>query len=307
MLVGPLIDRAVELDVQEARFARAAARAVAGDRAGALADLVAYVAREPNPEHLAEARALRAGLGEKSEPSERNGRNDDTHLSPRLLARIRLIEDRPDAALRALGGTCTRELPANRLVAIGMVHEYADQRTAARGCYEMAAASGDPGALARLARLDARLSDGELRLADRRLLERAAGMDVAAAWWALARLELAAGTPEGASSARTRAGAALALVGKNASAADSWVPAAEATERELSTSWLAAEESRRLHQGRASLLAQGWRCSRSCCCSDAAGAAGPSRRRCESGPVSSRRSRRRSPSCGTTSSSTAPG
>ena len=32
------IDRAVELDVQEARFARAAARAVAGDRAGALRD-----------------------------------------------------------------------------------------------------------------------------------------------------------------------------------------------------------------------------------------------------------------------------
>ena len=210
-LVGPWIDRAVELDVQEARFARAATRAVAGDRPGALADLVAYVAREPNPEHLAEARALRAGLGEKADPSERNGRNDDAHLSPRLLARIRLIEDRPDAALRALGGTCTRELPTDRLVAIGMVYEYADQRTAARGCYEMAGATGDRVALTRLARLDARLSDGELRLADRRLLEQAARLDVAAAWWALARLELSAGAAGDAGAARTHAALALGL------------------------------------------------------------------------------------------------
>jgi tetratricopeptide (TPR) repeat protein len=241
-LVGPWIDRAVELDVQEARFARAAARAVAGDRPGALADLVAYVAREPNPEHLAEARALRAGLAEKPDGAERNGRNDDSHLSPRLLARIRLIEDRPDAALRALGGTCTRELPANRLLAIGMVHEYADQRAAARGCYEMAAASGDTAALTRLARLDARLSDGELRSADRRLLEQAAGLDVAAAWWALARLEISAGARE---PARTHAARALAVAAKSPAPVDSWVPAAEAADRELSESWNAAEETRR--------------------------------------------------------------
>ena len=255
VLVGPWIDRAVELDVQEARFARAATRAVAGDRAGALADLVAYVAREPNPEHLAEARALRAGLGEKADPSERNGRNDDTHLSPRLLARIRLIEDRPDAALRALGGTCTRELPTNRLVAIGMVHEYADQRTAARGCYEMAGATGDRGALTRLARLDTRLSDDELRLADRRPLEQAARLDVAAAWWVLARLELSADAAGDAGAARTHAAHALALAAKSPSAADSWIPAAEAAERDLSRSWRAAEETRHSRRRRAELAA----------------------------------------------------
>ncbi len=251
-LVGPWIDRAVELDVQEARFARAATRAVAGDRAGALADLVAYVAREPNPEHLAEARALRAGLGERAAPSERN---DDTHLSPRLLARIRLIEDRPDAALRALGGTCTRELPTNRLVAIGMVYEYADRRTAARGCYEMAGATGDRGALTRLARLDARLSDSELRLADRRRLEQAARLDVAAAWWALARLELSAGAAGDAGAARTHAALALSLAAKSPSAADSWIPAAEAAERELSRSWRAAEETRHSRRRRAEFAA----------------------------------------------------
>ncbi len=254
-LVGPWIDRAVELDVQEARFARAATRAVAGDRAGALADLVAYVAREPNPEHLAEARALRAGLGEKADPSEGNGRNDDTHLSPRLLARIRLIEDRPDAALRALGGTCTRELPTSRLVAIGMVYEYADQRTGARGCYEMAGATGDRGALTRLARLDARLSDSELRLADRRRLEQAASLDVAAAWWALARLDLSARPTGDASAARTHAELALALAAKSPAAADSWVPAAEAAERELSQSWRVAEEARRSRRRRGEFVA----------------------------------------------------
>ncbi len=254
-LVGPWIDRAVELDVQEARFARAATRAVAGDRVGALADLVAYVAREPNPEHLAEARALRAGLGQKADPGERDGRNDDAHLSPRLLARIRLIEDRPDAALRALGGTCTRELPTGRLVAIGMVYEYADQRTAARGCYEMAGAAGERGALARLARLDARLPDSELRLADRRLLEQAARLDVAAAWWALARLEISAGAAGDAGAARTHAALALALAAKSPAAADSWTAAAEAAERELSRSWRAAEETRRARRRRAEFAA----------------------------------------------------
>ena len=254
-LVGPWIDRAVELDVQEARFARAATRAVAGDRVGALADLVAYVAREPNPEHLAEARALRAGLGQKADPGERDGRNDDAHLSPRLLARIRLIEDRPDAALRALGGTCTRELPTGRLVAIGMVYEYADQRTAARGCYEMAGDAGERGALVRLARLDARLPDSELRLADRRLLEQAARLDVAAAWWALARLEISAGAAGDAGAARTHAALALALAAKSPAAADSWTAAAEAAERELSRSWRAAEETRRARRRRAEFAA----------------------------------------------------
>ena len=89
-LVRPLIDRAVALDVQEARFARAIARAATGDRAGAVADLTAYVAREPNPEHLAEARALRAEIEDRASP------RGDSQPSPELLARIRLLEDKPE-------------------------------------------------------------------------------------------------------------------------------------------------------------------------------------------------------------------
>ena len=168
-LVRPLIDRAVALDVQEARFTRAIARGAAGDRAGALADLTAYVAREPNPEHLAEARALRAEIEDRAGP------RGDAQPSPHLLARIRLLEDKPDWALRALGGPCARDVPADRLVALGLVNEYADRLSAARVCYELAANAGGAFAaagLVRAANLDARLPEAELRKADRRTLGR---------------------------------------------------------------------------------------------------------------------------------------
>ena len=190
-LVRPLIDRAVALDVQEARFTRAIARGAAGDRAGALADLTAYVAREPNPEHLAEARALRAEIDDRAGP------RADAQPSPHLLARIRLLEDKPDWALRALGGPCTRDVPADRLVALGLVNEYADRLSAARVCYELAANAGGAFAasgLVRAANLDARLPEAELRKADRRTLAAAAAAKIGAAEWALARLAEARAT-----------------------------------------------------------------------------------------------------------------
>jgi tetratricopeptide (TPR) repeat protein len=233
------IDRAVALDVQEARFARALSRAASGDRAGALSDLVAYVAREPRPAHLAEARALRAGLG---------GR--DARPSPERLARIRLLEGHPDAALGALGGDCTAELPQERLRAIGVVHEYADAYTAARRCYELASAGGDPTSLARLARLDARLPDADLLTADRATLERAAGREIPAAFWALARLDAARGD---STAALARADRALALAARAAASDGSgvrpgaddaaqdatWLPAA----RVARDGWAAARQT----------------------------------------------------------------
>jgi signal transduction histidine kinase len=227
-LTRPWVDRAVALDVQEARFTRALARAAGGDRAGALDDLVAYVAREPRPAHLAEARALRAGLaGGEGRPS------------PERLARIRLLEDRPDAALRALGGVCAPGLPADRLVAVGLVHEYADRRAAARACYEQAAAAApdDGPTLARLARLDARLPDEELAAVARAPLERAAAHGVAAADWALARLDSASGAAVVALDGADRA---LTLAAKSAGAADVWIPAA----REARARWAAAGRER---------------------------------------------------------------
>ncbi|HVR04274.1 MAG TPA: tetratricopeptide repeat protein [Polyangia bacterium] len=227
-LTRPWVDRAVALDVQEARFARALARAAAGDRAGALDDLVSYVAREPRPPHLAEARALRAGLaGGEGRPSVER------------LARIRLLEERPDAALRALGGACAPGLAVDRLVALGLVHEYADRRAAARACYELGAvvAPDDGPALVRLARLDARLPDDELAGARRAPLERAAARGVGAAAWALARLDAATGAPVAALDEVERA---LALTATSGGSADVWVPAA----REARARWAAVGRER---------------------------------------------------------------
>ncbi|HEY5089282.1 MAG TPA: tetratricopeptide repeat protein, partial [Polyangia bacterium] len=235
-LVAPWIDRAVDLDVQDARFARAVARAAAGDRGGALADLVAYIAREPNPEHLTEARALRAGLADG--PA---ARSRERRPSPQLVARIRLLEDRPDAALRALGGTCTPDLPSDRLLAMGLCHEYADQRAAARNCYELASVADDPAALLRLARLDARLDDAELRQADRKPLGRAAGRDIPSALWALARLAATDGDPAGALAETERA---LAVAPQDATDADVWLPEARAAAQRWSEARRAEERGR---------------------------------------------------------------
>jgi tetratricopeptide (TPR) repeat protein len=229
-LVRPLIDRAVALDVQEARFTRAIARAAAGDRAGALVDLTTYVAREPNPEHLAEARALRAEI------EDRGGQRADVQPSPQLLARIRLLEDKPESALRALGGSCTRDVPADRLVALGLVNEYAERLAAARTCYEMAANGGGAfgaSGLARAANLAARLPETELRKADRRTLAAAAASRIGAAEWALARLAEADGDR---TSALARAERALTLAAGNTTDGDRWVEEARAATKRLTSS-----------------------------------------------------------------------
>ena len=238
-LVRPLIDRAVALDVQEARFTRAIARGAAGDRAGALADLTAYVAREPNPEHLAEARALRAEIDDRAGP------RADAQPSPHLLARIRLLEDKPDWALRALGGPCARDVPADRLVTLGLVNEYADRLSAARVCYELAAGAGGAFAasgLVRAANLDARLPEAELRKADRRTLAAAAAAKIGAAEWALARLAEAQGD---GTTALARTERALALAEGTTTDGDRWVDAARAAQKRLSEALRADADVRR--------------------------------------------------------------
>ena len=159
---------------------------------------------------LAEARALRAELGHGAGRGEGEGRP-----SAERLARIRLLEDRPEAALEALGGACAAGLTGDRLRALGLVHEFGDRRSAARACYELAVAAGDQPAMLRLARLDARLPDAELAemgrsAAGRAALNRAAGQGIAAAHWALARLAAAAGDQP---AALARADRALSLAG----------------------------------------------------------------------------------------------
>ena len=69
-LVQPWIDRAVELDVQEARFSRALTRAAAGDRAGALADLgrLRRPRAEPRPAGRGARAARLAGRAARERP-----------------------------------------------------------------------------------------------------------------------------------------------------------------------------------------------------------------------------------------------
>ena len=254
----------------------------AGDRAGALDDLVAYVAREPNPEHLAEARALRAGLGEG--PAARRAERAPSHaqLSPQLLARIRLLEDRPEAALRALGGSCVAGLPAERLSAIGLVDEYADRRTDGarllragrrprRRRRRSARAAGAPRRAPPRRRAARRRSAPARRAADRATASpRRPGRS---------RGSRAAG---GRQSAAALAGAerALALRGRTAPAdADVWLPAArEPRAGSWSEARRAGERARRARApARAALggAALGAR-SRSCCWRAGAGEAGRS-------------------------------
>jgi tetratricopeptide (TPR) repeat protein len=181
-VVAPTIDRAVQLGVPEARYQRAALRLEQGDRAGALEDLLAY-ASSPQPAHLQEARALRAELMPPA-------RSDVATLQ----ARLRLAEDRPEAALAALGARCVAGAPADRLLALGEVHEFSGELPAALECYRLAAAGDSLAALQRLARVSARSPDA--RAAPE--LQRAAARGVAAALWALARIDLQNGKPDDA-------------------------------------------------------------------------------------------------------------
>ncbi|MGE5049310.1 MAG: hypothetical protein ACM3PC_12115, partial [Deltaproteobacteria bacterium] len=177
-LVAPWIDRAVELGAPESRFVRAQLRLEQADRAGALEDLLAYAA-SPQAPHLREARALRAQLVSPS-------RGD---LAP-LEARLRLAEDRPEAALAALGSRCEAGTAGDRLLLLGEVHEFAGELAQALECYRLA--SPLPAALRRLARVAERAPDARAT----RELEAAAAQGIPEALWALARLDLAAGRRE---------------------------------------------------------------------------------------------------------------
>jgi tetratricopeptide (TPR) repeat protein len=176
--VGPWIDRAAQLGAPEAPWARAQLRLEQGDRPGALEDLLAYAA-SPQPAHLEEARMLRAQLVPPP-------RSDVSALQ----ARLRLAEDRPEAALAALGSRCDPSVAPARLLALGEVHEFSGELPQALECYRLAASS--EAALRRLARVAARAPDA--RAAPE--LQRAAALGMPAALWALARIDLDRGRPD---------------------------------------------------------------------------------------------------------------
>ena len=180
--VRPWLDRAVELGTPEARYQRALLRLGQGDRTGALDDLTEYAGSAQAPAHLDEARTLRTQLV----PA---GRLEVAEL----VARARLAEDRPEAALAALGGRCEPGRPARLLVALGEVREYSGELAEALACY--GAALGSEEGAQRFARAAARAPDALLPalVPD---LRRAAAAGFPAAEWALARFELLQGHPD---------------------------------------------------------------------------------------------------------------
>lgn len=220
-LVAPWVDRAVALGAPEARNLRAALRLAQADRAGALDDLLAYAA-SPLPAHLDDALALRARLL----PAPR-----DDLLA--LQARLRLAEDRPEAALAALGARCDASVPPARLLQLGEVYEFNGDLPRALDCYRFAAS--DPEALRRLARVAERAADPQAVAAE---LQRAAKLDIPAAAWALARIDLAQGrtddallridrflaraAPDDAGLADARAARAQLLASTNAASQARW-------------------------------------------------------------------------------------
>ena len=170
--VAAWIDRAVELGAPEAHYARAALRLEQMNRQGALDDLLAYAA-SPRPQHLDEARELRAQLLDPP-------RSDVAALQ----ARLRLLEDHPEAALPLLGPRCDAGTPPARLIALGEVHEFSGELPQAVECYRLA--SPVPEALQRLSRVAERSpapgAEAELR--------KAAALGLVPARWALARIDL---------------------------------------------------------------------------------------------------------------------
>ena len=114
------------LGAAEARFERAVLRAAAGDTAGALADLAAYVASRVEPARLAEARALRATL----EPALREGtRRWPGRAGSCWPGRPRRGGPRAGRAAAAPG------LPAEALIELGRIAEYEERTADALDCH----------------------------------------------------------------------------------------------------------------------------------------------------------------------------
>lgn len=180
-LLRRLLDRAVALDVAEARFERGLLRSEDNDREGGLFDLRAYVASEPQAPGLDEARGVLAARGD--EPPQ-----------AALLARVYLLQEHPTEAAEVLGGRCEATTRGERLLPLGTVHEWAGAPARALSCYREALRR-DPAALAPLARLASLAARAPLSLAAQvePELQRAAGRGVLPAEWALARLHLSRG------------------------------------------------------------------------------------------------------------------
>jgi tetratricopeptide (TPR) repeat protein len=197
-LIRPWLDRAVSLGLQAARFERGLLRIEEGEREGGIIDLMHYVADEPAPAGLEEARGALTDL-QKSAPG-------DVDRDPaRILSRVKLLSDRPREAADLLGGRCDGKTAGERLLALGTVFEWAGDLGQAVTCYREALRRqpAAPEPLARLSGIGARAPVRLLGSIEPELW-RAAGQKAppAGAWagagahWGLARLLIFRGEGE---------------------------------------------------------------------------------------------------------------
>lgn len=184
-VLRPWLDRAIALGATAAYFERGALLIDENERAAGLDDLRAYVASAAAPAALDEARVLLAAV---------TGR--DAQEAALTRARSLLLEDKPQEAAAALGGSCADpadKTAPRRLLMLGVVHEWAGELPQAVQCYRRALRRGDGAApLQRLAAVAARAPlplTGQLEAE----LNQAATQGVASAQYALARLLLGRG------------------------------------------------------------------------------------------------------------------
>lgn len=181
-VVRPWLDQAVRLGVVAARLDRGLLRIEDDDRPGGIVDLLHYVSSESDPKApgLDEARAQLSTTAPQ-DPA-------------RVLARVKLLDDRPREAAEILGGRCDKDTPAERLIGLGVVFEWAGEAERAIGCYQESLRRSPTAIepLERLAGLGARTRLA-LVMPLQAELSRAAAQHITAAEWALARLHLARG------------------------------------------------------------------------------------------------------------------
>lgn len=201
-LIRPWLDRAVSLGLHAARFERGLLRIEEGEREGGIIDLMHYVADEPAPSGLEEARGALTDL-QKSAPA--NGDGDGDRDPARILSRVKLLADRPREAADLLGGRCDGKTAGDRLLALGTVFEWAGDQGQAIACYREALRRqpAAPEPLQRLSGIGARAPVRLLSSIEPELW-RAAGQKASAspggagasAHWGLARLLISRGEGE---------------------------------------------------------------------------------------------------------------
>jgi tetratricopeptide (TPR) repeat protein len=188
------LTRAIELGNVEARLTRALNQRARGDKPGAERELANYLALVGNREEIESVQLLRSELLDK--PKSGAGVVREAILN----ARVRLLANDPEGALRQLDAPCRGSMESDRLLWLGIVYEHQGQVAQALSCYDFGLGQAPADAThvrlgSRLARLLARAEPQWLTSANTTKLAPLVSIEPAAEW-ALARSALETGKVE---------------------------------------------------------------------------------------------------------------